>query len=29
VGGVLPENQPTPNRNIEDILKEQLKKLKA
>jgi len=28
VGGVLPENQPTPNKSIEEIQKEQLKKLK-
>jgi DNA-damage-inducible protein D len=29
VGGVLPENQPTPNKSIEEIQKEQLKKLKS
>ncbi|MDR2893821.1 MAG: DNA damage-inducible protein D [Deltaproteobacteria bacterium] len=29
VGGVLPENQPTPNKSIEDIAKEQIKKLNA
>jgi DNA-damage-inducible protein D len=29
VGGVLPENQPTPAKSIEDVQKEQLKKLKA
>ena len=29
VGGVLPEDQPTPDKNIEEIQKEQLKKLKS
>ncbi|MDR1199359.1 MAG: DNA damage-inducible protein D, partial [Prevotellaceae bacterium] len=29
VGGVLPENQPTPAKSIEEVQKEQLKKLKA
>jgi len=29
VGGVLPENQPTPNKSIEEIQKEQLKRLKS
>jgi DNA-damage-inducible protein D len=29
VGGVLPENQPTPSKSIEEIQKEQLKKLKS
>jgi DNA-damage-inducible protein D len=29
VGGVLPENQPTPGKSIEEIQKEQLKKLKS
>jgi DNA-damage-inducible protein D len=29
VGGVLPENQPTPDKSIEEVQKEQLKKLKA
>ena len=29
VGGVLPENQPTPDKSIEEIQKEQLKKLKS
>jgi DNA-damage-inducible protein D len=29
VGGILPENQPTPNKSIEEIQKEQLKKLKS
>jgi DNA-damage-inducible protein D len=29
VGGILPENQPTPAKSIEDVQKEQLKKLKA
>ena len=29
VGGVLPENQPTPEKSIEEIQKEQLKKLKS
>jgi DNA-damage-inducible protein D len=29
VGGVLPENQPTPNKSIDEIQKEQLKKLKS
>jgi len=29
VGGVLPEDQPTPNKSIEDVQKEQLKKLKS
>ena len=29
VGGVLPENQPTPDKSIEEIQKEQIKKLKS
>jgi DNA-damage-inducible protein D len=29
VGGILPENQPTPNRSIEEVQREQLKKLKS
>jgi len=29
VGGVLPENQPTPDKSIDEIQKEQLKKLKS
>lgn len=29
VGGVLPENQPTPNKSIEEIQREQLKRLSA
>ena len=29
VGGILPENQPTPNKSIEEVQKEQLKKLKS
>ncbi|GHT33888.1 hypothetical protein FACS189434_09090 [Bacteroidia bacterium] len=29
VGGVLPENQPTPTKSIEEVQKEQLKKLKS
>jgi DNA-damage-inducible protein D len=29
VGGVLPEKQPTPNKSIDEIQKEQLKKLKS
>ena len=29
VGGVLPENQPTPDKSIEEVQKEQLKKLKS
>jgi DNA-damage-inducible protein D len=29
VGGVLPENQPTPDRSIDEVQKEQLKKLKS
>jgi DNA-damage-inducible protein D len=29
VGGVLPENQPTPEKSIEEVQKEQLKKLKS
>ncbi|MCL2073426.1 MAG: DNA damage-inducible protein D [Marinilabiliaceae bacterium] len=29
VGGVLPENQPTPNKSIEEVQREQLKKLKS
>ena len=29
VGGILPENQPTPSKSIEEIQKEQLKKLKS
>jgi DNA-damage-inducible protein D len=29
VGGVLPENQPTPDKGIEEVRKEQLKKLKS
>ena len=29
VGGVLPENQPTPSKSIEEVQKEQLKKLKS
>ena len=29
VGGILPEKQPTPNKSIEEIQKEQLKKLKS
>jgi DNA-damage-inducible protein D len=28
VGGVLPENQPTPNKSIEEVQREQLKRLK-
>jgi DNA-damage-inducible protein D len=29
IGGVLPENQPTPDKSIEEVQKEQLKKLKS
>ena len=29
VGGTLPENQPTPEKSIDEITKEQLKKLKS
>jgi DNA-damage-inducible protein D len=29
VGGVLPENQPTPDKSIEEVQREQLKKLKS
>ena len=29
VGGVLPENQPTPNKSIDEVQQEQLKKLKS
>ena len=29
VGGVLPENQPTPNKSIDEVQKEQLKILKS
>jgi DNA-damage-inducible protein D len=29
VGGVLPENQPTPSKSIEEVQKEQMKKLKS
>ena len=29
VGGVLPENQPTPDKSIDEIQKEQLKTLKS
>jgi DNA-damage-inducible protein D len=29
VGGILPEQQPTPSKSMEQIQKEQLKKLKA
>jgi DNA-damage-inducible protein D len=29
VGGVLPENQPTPDKSIEEVKREQLKKLKS
>jgi DNA-damage-inducible protein D len=29
VGGILPENQPTPNKSIEEVQREQLKKLKS
>jgi DNA-damage-inducible protein D len=29
VGGILPENQPTPTKSIEEVQKEQLKKLKS
>ena len=29
VGGILPENQPTPNKSIDEVQKEQLKILKS
>jgi DNA-damage-inducible protein D len=29
VGGILPENQPTPAESVEEVQKEQIKKLKA
>jgi DNA-damage-inducible protein D len=29
VGGILPENHPTPDKSIEEIQQEQLKKLKS